>query len=214
MIAIVHGDTRERIIFYVHCQFLLSEVFMPNLQDIGASRDVLNTERAVFSANGMEGMIVHAEKGLHPAMNVAFNDHIAGTLHGLNQLGLMRSQSLVQVGKSVPVNRMKDGVTIDGFNTAFGCYNCHVGLKLAIAVIQRKGNGLGAVILGQRHVVQGYDHVLDALISAGDDDISKRLNGPAIFRIGRVLPPSGAWNGGTLKQDLPFKDTLCIKSRR
>ena len=89
-----------------------------------------------------------------------------------------------------------------------------MGLKLAVAVVQGKGNGWGAVILGQRHVVQGYNHVLDALISAGDDDISQRLDGPAILRIGCVLDPGGAWNGGALKKDLPFKDTLRIESRR
>ncbi len=87
-------------------------------------------------------------------------------------------------------------------------------LKLAVAVVQGKRDGLGAVILGQRHVVQGYNHVFDALILAGDENISKRLNGPALQRIGCVLHPGGAWNGGTLKKDLPFKDTLCIGSRR
>lgn len=88
-------------------------------------------------------MIVNPEKSLHPTMNVAFDDDVAWTFYRLNTLGLVRTQGQVYVEKSVQVDRMKDGVTVDGFNAAPGCQYRNMRLKLAVAVVQDEGGRVG-----------------------------------------------------------------------
>lgn len=119
---------------------------MPDLQSVSAGRDAFDSKAAVRSANGVKGMVIDANKGLHPAMNITLDDDITGPAQGLNYFRTLRRQGKVQIAKPIQVDGVEDWVAVDSFDGTSSGQDGHMRSEAAFSVVQDKPEGFRSVV--------------------------------------------------------------------
>ena len=148
------------------------ELLVPRLDRVGARRQPLQLELAVRVGDGEDGMIEHADVGVHPAVDVALERHHhflrgegVGRLHALDRLAVVE----LRVGLRHRVDVVQRRIAVDDFERLADAHAEHVRVIAAVLLIDLRRLGRRVVDVVAEAVLHVDEHVAERLAVAADD---------------------------------------------